>query len=302
MGFELNVKPKTLDREDKRMPQTIPQLIQKYQLEALWPNIEKIVKEVVEQSIKDINADRIKTGTLSADRIHGGSLTLGGEDNVNGSLQVVNADSENVVNVTKDGIILGNDTILGENGLLSNLQFSQFKWTKIGYSTDYLSTNIGEYLYITIPIFIPENFEVVSAKVTLYHSPVKWAYNNTTVWGYCRNLKLYKKVDNTNYFQNVELSSENFPENELYSTEIENAFGENGFTGEVPSDNSHLCESITSIDIKSYLQSNTNTILQIRSGNTIPALNPDIGSLYQTNYLNQTANVKAKVDIVGFMK
>lgn len=249
-----------------------------------------------------INADFIKTGTLSADRINGGTLTLGGKNNVNGELKVLNKDGKGIANISKDGFVLENGTqLIGANGVLSNFQFGQYEWKNVGYSSNYLEMG-GEYLYINIPIFIPNNFNIESAKVTLYHSPIRWSYGNMIVWGHCRNLKLYIREEDSNYYEPVQLNSEMLPENDLFTKEITNAFGINGFTASQASDSSHMTESKVSIDIKDYLKTNMNIILQVRSENTIPTLNPDIGDVYQRNYLNQTGNIKAIVDIVGKIK
>lgn len=50
-----------------------------------------------------IVADRITTGYLHADRIRGGTLTLGGYDNVNGEFYMKNHEGRNFVKMTKDG-------------------------------------------------------------------------------------------------------------------------------------------------------------------------------------------------------
>lgn len=295
--MEFDVKPTKPSRQDSMMPQTIEQLIKKYKLDSMWDNIQEIVKEVIE------HADFIEAGILSGDRIKGGTLTLGGENNTNGELRVLDKDGNEITTISKEGVVLHNGTkLIGTDGILSNLQFGQYEWKKVGYSSDYLESGVAEYLYINIPIFIPQNFNIESAKVTLYHSPIKWAYNDTVIWGNCRNLKLYIKNESSNFYKNIQLSSENFPENDLFDTEITNAFGSNGFTASQPSDNSHNLENKVSIDIKDYLQTNKSIILQIRSGNTAPEINPDIGYVYQRNYLNQTGNVKAIVDIIGSLK
>lgn len=295
--MDFDIKPNKPTRQDSMMPQTLEQLIKKYKLDSMWDEIQKLVTELLQ------HADFIRAGTLTGDRIRGGTLTLGGEDNVNGELRVLDKDGDGIARISKEGFILENGTqLIGANGVLSNLQFGQYDWKRVGYSTDYFPYPVGEYLYVNIPIFIPQNFDIESAKVTLCHSPVRWAYSSTVVWGYCRNLKLYIREEGSNYFQDVQLSSEMAPENDLIATEITNAFGTNGFTASQPNDSSHVTQSKVSIDIKSYLKTNKNIVLQIRSGNTIPALNSDIGNTYQRNYLNQTGNVKAIVDIVGKMK
>ena len=300
--MDFDIKPNKPTRQDSMMPQTLEQLIKKYKLDSMWDEIQKLVSELLQ------HADFIRAGTLTGDRIKGGTLTLGGENNVNGELKVLDKDGNGIARISKEGFVLENGTqLIGANGVLSNLQFGQYEWKNVGYSTDYFETGIGEYLYVNIPIFIPENFNIESAKVTLHHSPVKWAYDSTVVWGYCRNLKLYIKEENGSYYKSVQLNSEMIPENDLITNEITNAFGSNGFTASQPSNSSHVMQSKVSIDIKSYLKTNKNIVLQIRSGNTIPVLNPDIPGtgimgIYQRNYLSQTGKVKAVVDIVGKMK
>ena len=60
-----------------------------------------------------IVADFIKTGTMSADRIEGGTLTLGGANNVNGMMQVLDASGNVIGTWNKDGITLNKGTIAG---------------------------------------------------------------------------------------------------------------------------------------------------------------------------------------------
>lgn len=51
-----------------------------------------------------INASMINTGTLSANYINGGTLTLGGNNNVNGLLKVLNASGTEIGSWDKDGL------------------------------------------------------------------------------------------------------------------------------------------------------------------------------------------------------
>lgn len=55
-----------------------------------------------------INGANISTGTLSADKIRGGTLTLGGSNDVNGELRVNNANGEWVVWIDHDGLWVNN--------------------------------------------------------------------------------------------------------------------------------------------------------------------------------------------------
>lgn len=51
-----------------------------------------------------IVADFVASGTMTANRIKGGELTLGGKDNTNGILRIINADGEQIGIWDKDGI------------------------------------------------------------------------------------------------------------------------------------------------------------------------------------------------------
>ena len=59
-----------------------------------------------------IVADFITTGTMYAERIHGGTLKLGGADNSNGVLSILNQDGVEVGKWDKDGITLPSNTKL----------------------------------------------------------------------------------------------------------------------------------------------------------------------------------------------
>lgn len=58
-------------------------------------------------------ADFITTGTMSAARIKGGTLQLGGNNNANGVLQILNASGSQIGKWDKDGISVSSGTIAG---------------------------------------------------------------------------------------------------------------------------------------------------------------------------------------------
>lgn len=58
-----------------------------------------------------INASMINTGTLSASRIYGGTLTLGGANNVNGYCIVKDSSGNEVIRINNSGIIMKNNTL-----------------------------------------------------------------------------------------------------------------------------------------------------------------------------------------------
>ena len=60
-----------------------------------------------------LNASYIQTGTMVADFIKGGTLTLGGNNNVNGVMQVLDASGNVIGTWNKDGITLNKGTIAG---------------------------------------------------------------------------------------------------------------------------------------------------------------------------------------------
>lgn len=60
-----------------------------------------------------IVADFITAGTMMADRIKGGTLILGGANNVNGNMQVKDANGNVIVTLTEKGIDVKNGTITG---------------------------------------------------------------------------------------------------------------------------------------------------------------------------------------------
>lgn len=51
-----------------------------------------------------ISANYIATGTMRADYIHGGTLTMGGADNVNGQISVRNASNQEIVKINQSGV------------------------------------------------------------------------------------------------------------------------------------------------------------------------------------------------------
>ena len=101
------------------------------------------------------NADFIVSGTMQADRIKGGVLTLGGEDDVNGELMVLNADGDIVGIWDKDGIfiyagaITGSDVIVGGTSdaslqVVNNSDQLETLIDKNGMKIYYKGTEIGK--------------------------------------------------------------------------------------------------------------------------------------------------------------
>ncbi len=321
-----------VNRRDGGVPQTIQQLIRKYSLDTMWDNIKAgtinadriktgsinaslITSGIIDASLIKtgiinaslitagiLNADLIKAGTMSADRIRGGTLILGGENDTNGSMQVKDASGNNLVSIDKEGVKLENGTqLITENGILSVIQFGQYEWKKVGYNAN-PSNNVMEKMTYKIPVFIPEGFTILDARVVLMHSPVKWSGYGQNGWGYCRNLRLYKNEQDENWYEEIILDSEGFTEEEYYTNEILNAFGTSGFSPTIPSDNNHKVETIISNNIKNYLSTDKRITLQIHSGNEAPEFNIDLGDIYSSECFNNTGNCIAILTVIGFYK
>ena len=313
---------KKVNRRDGGVPQTIQQLIRKYSLDTMWENIQAgtinadriktgtinadlIKTGVINASLITsgiLNADLIKAGTMSADRIKGGTLILGGENDTNGSMQVKDAEGNNLVSIGKEGIKLENGTqLITEDGILSVIQFGQYEWEKVGFDAN-PSNNVMEKMTYDIPVFIPEGYTIMDARIVLMHSPIKWSGYGKNGWGYCRNLRLYKNEQTENWYEEIVLDSEGFTEEEYYTNEILNAFGTNGFSPTAPSSNNHKVETIISKNIKDYLNTSKRITLQIHSGNEPPEFNIDLGDLYSSECFNNTGNCIAILTVIGFYK
>ena len=339
--MEYDVKPKNLARQEKGFPVTIQQLIQKYKLDAIWENIENMVKEIIEQNsgyvvkkdgvmyIADtnvleeatvvlrigknfldisnngfegdyqtiialdgtINADFIKAGTMQANRIKGGTLTLGGNGNGNGSIDVKDSSGNTNVLIDNNGIVLNDGTkLVGNGGVLSQFQYKGGAW--LGY--DYLYYEEFNRTRIILDIYIPENFIVTSAKVILQHTPIYWNYDieNKTAWGWSRNVRLYKS-DSTGEIIDAAYNSEYYSAFVGKETEIANAFGSNGFTASSASNSNHKTEQKESIDIKNSISKGRN-IFTLRTANALPTT--------VLSAMQQTGSVEAILNIMGFVK
>lgn len=340
--MEFSIKPTKTSRQDGMLPQTIEQLIKKYKLDSMWENIQKIVKEIIEQNsgyvvkkdgimyIADtnvleeaktvlkigknaldisnngingeyqtiislngiINADFITAGTLSANRIKGGTLKLGGENNTNGSLQVLSANGEEVVNIGKEGIELHDGTtIIGNGGVLSNLSFSSMDWKEIGYSI--FTPSQSTYKYINIGVFIPSNFVVTSAYLVLQLHPINYSYKKDKQVGYSRNVNLfYEKLLTGNVTPfNVEIASENY--NYRLITNNTNAIN---CTGEEEKLNTYI-----SNNIGNFLTSGQGTLFQLRTSDAVPTENIEWDD-YDKNRAARTGYVRAMINVYGFLK
>lgn len=255
-----------------------------------------------------IVADFITTGTMSAERINGGTLKLGGNNNTNGSVQVVDANGKDLVTISKDGLILSNGTkLIGNGGVLSNLQFlakgisevngdsksaGEYWW--LGFIPGYVSSADKYSLYIDISV--PSNFTITSAYLKLRHIPTKTSMKSgSTVYGYARNVKCYiAEISNNVYVQGEEQSEYKSEFGGIYYNEITGCFNNsnNSFTPAVPSANNLKVTEIVSKDIASKIQKNCR--IKIATTNSIPSAEKDCFA--------QTGFVWAAINIYGYLQ
>lgn len=217
----------------------------------------------------------------------------------------------NELNIKANLYSIGGRMVSAEN-VFSNLQYSSFGkhggYDVLGYD-EYLGIgndttddyNVGYGLYrgyadIAIDIDLPDNFKVVSAFLSVYHTPVYWSYatGNSTfdAWGASKNIKLYKMVDEKNLkllYQNSltyrwKINSSNL-------TEIPNAFGATSHSFKNTQD--ITIERKDTINLKNYINSTGKTKLVVRSGDPIPS-----GA---SNMAANTGMARVVVNILGYI-
>lgn len=245
-----------------------------------------------------ITADMIATGTMSAERINGGTLKLGGNNNTNGSIQVVDASGKSLVNISKDGLVLNNGTkLIGNGGVLSNLSFSAMDWKDIGYSI--CVPYMPDYEVININAFIPNNFIVVSAYLVAQFLPVNWSYGTKKQLGYCRDINLYyeRLVSGNVNPVNIQLSSEDNDYSHKWLDDNTNAFLYSG--------SSNSLVTYISKDLSQFLEKGKGTSFQLRTSKGVNTFSPnnewEMG-VYDKNRATRTGYGRAMLNVYGYLQ
>ena len=258
-----------------------------------------------------IVADFITTGTMSAERINGGTLKLGGNNNTNGSIQVVDASGKNLVSISKDGLILSNGTkLIGNGGILSNLQFNSSgssevdgdikslgEYNMLGFLKDTEDSYPapGEKYNVYIDVMIPKNFNVVSAYITLKHIPfIMGMSDGTIINGYARNIKCYvSKNEGTLWVSGEESSFMASHLEGMSFSEIPNCFNtaNNAFTPNAPTSNRRELQEITTKNIASQITNNIR--IKIATSNPNPST--------RKACFEQSGFVSAQLNVYGYL-
>lgn len=207
-----------------------------------------------------IAGEHIKTGNISSNNYVQNQKGM----NINltkGTLDTKNFKVDEYGNVN----LFNGAKIIGENGLMTTyIQEAKPREAGntaniLGYYADYSSyADMKQKLFINISI--PKGFEITSAKVVGYHTPVKWSgLDISATWGYVRKLKLYKAKNLNNSLVTEDVDSGfSMPSNYTYE-EITGALGIDGWTATAPSDTKHDTESFETSDIKTIFQTNGKT-------------------------------------------
>lgn len=202
------------------------------------------------------------------------------------------------------GSLYSNDGILISSGnILSNLQYvssGQYHgYNLLGFNKYFgVSGASKNYSDISIEVDLPDNFQVISAFLTIFHTPVYWNYydentgNVGSHWGYSRNIKLYKMKEEKNFKLYMAYANEyRYEINNSDLEEIPNAFKSNSFN---PSNtNGTSIEKKSTFNIKDSLNKIGKTKLVIRSGDSIPTTDSIVAQ--------KTGMARAVIDILGYV-
>ena len=213
-----------------------------------------------------------------------------------GSIEAVNGNFTGNIYLENGNIVVGGD------GLMTNLQFQT--WGQylgknlVGFGVDMSTPGAATSVKkndLGIVIQIPNNFAVKHAYATINHSRVQNSVQSGTVIGYCRKLKLYKASSNAS----LSIWSDGYGVSgwvamgSYYGTEIQGAFGSDGYTA--TNTNSDTCEIVQSSDIASSLTKGTN-ILFLSTSETTSSTVQDV-----SDAASKTGAIQLTIDVIGYM-
>jgi len=246
--------------------------------------------------------------------IQGRKLSLEGYTTINGGFSVDENGNASIANgtveINENGIKMADGaSIIGGNGVLCNMQFfgktSHTRamygivggYDSLGMECDEINSGTTMATPMIISPKFPDNFTIISAKVTLRHYPIKWYSDGSTGWGYARKLKLYQGISSEMY-EDYNVYSGVILRDKAYS-EITNAFGSNGWTPSTPTNSSQVLETKESIDVSNYL-SNTEYLV-VESADTVPTYTGNTAVDFK-NCAQKTGMVSATLDVIGYLK
>ena len=138
------------------------------------------------------SADLITAGSMVADRIQGGTLSLGGVNNVEGVAIIKDDDGNDIVKINSNGITLDNGaSIIAADGVCGNLQYLSGGGgaEPLGVKFDGGSiTNASLY----VAAYVPENYVIEDARLVLITGAATWdsTTGGSSITGYARDIEL----------------------------------------------------------------------------------------------------------------
>lgn len=192
--------------------------------------------------------------------IQSNRIALEGYTTINGGFAVDENGNASIANgtveINEEGIQLADgSSIIGGEGLYTNLYFPSLEWQNIGYSI--VEPNMPDYEVINIGAYIPENFVIKSAYLILQLHPVRWSYDNLSQLGYPRNIKLYYEEISTGIVTPFEIPVAGEDYDDRYvstNTESLNATG-----------TSNQMIEFTSADLKNFLTPRKSNVVSIKN-------------------------------------
>lgn len=232
-----------------------------------------------------INGDNVTTGKLKSSNY---------KEDTTGMCIDLDVGTINSKNFKLDAS--GNVNVAGyietKRGLLTNLQFKSGYLTALGQNeTSYGGLSI-EKSRVELEVSIPENFEIVSAVLTLDVFKTQNIFmgdSEVTNYGKVQNIRLYKENNSTSY-NNTYMGTFYLAGS---GSEITGAFGANGFTTTTTEK-----ATVDSIDIKNSLNSSGITKLYLETADTLLEYNHQ-----NVVYASQQTQIASVVlNVLGYTK
>ena len=255
-----------------------------------------------------------------------GHILLEGTVTANENFRILPDGSIEAKNGTFNGNVYLNDggKVIGEYGILTNLQYTgnSYYWDKTGgdkngrwllgipWEFSYNSETEKQQFdlwrnYHAVDMYIPENFTIQKATMSIVHSPTD--INNGYATGYSRNVNLYDISDEFGqYFEFVDTYGYDFASNVSFNSEQKtNLMGNNGHTFSNQEVETYNLD-ITSVLIKDGVTKTGNVVLAIRSDTPYPSVPSEVTSANMDKVALETHKlcgyVFMSVDIIGYLK
>lgn len=173
-------------------------------------------------------------------------------------------------------------------------------WKSLGFynsGQDLSGQNIYQKYYADFIAYIPENFTIKNAFITMFHSPRRIAGIPSAgdKWCYARKVKLYVG-DNLDYRYIDGLYGSGYGEFGYTLSEVLGSFGIDGFTATPPSTYpaiGSVVEKVTSTELKNILKAGTTNFLRIQSGDTCTN---------ESEEYQKTGQITATLTVIGYIK